>query len=184
MSEDRELVDRLRQGDRDALERIYEKYKNDLLTIAGCMLADRVDAEDCLHDVFVSLVRDSVRVRPDGKLKGYLVTSVANRSRDRLRRRKRRDQAGETAGRIGAEIAQEAVDPATPMIEREETHRLYRAIAALPVEQRSVITLRLHGEMTFDEIARQEGVSNNTIRSRYRYGLEKLRSLLGVGVKR
>jgi len=184
VAEDRELVDRLRQGDRDALRRIYEKYKDDLLTIAGCMLADRADAEDCLHDVFVSLAGDSVRVRPDGKLKGYLVTSVANRSRDRLRGRKRRDRAGKTAGRTGGEIAQEAADPAAPMIEWEETHRLYRAIAALPAEQRTVITLRLHGEMTFDEIARQEGVSNNTIRSRHRYGLEKLRSLLAVGVKR
>ena len=58
------------------------------------------------------------------------------------------------------------------------------AIAVLPVEQRTVITLRLHGEMTFDEIARREGASGNTIRSRYRYGLEKLRTLLGVGVKR
>ena len=41
MAEDRRLVERLRQGDRDALRRIYEKYKDDLLTIAGCMLADR-----------------------------------------------------------------------------------------------------------------------------------------------
>ena len=70
------------------------------------------------------------------------------------------------------------------MIEREEAHRLYRAIVALPAEQRTVITLRLHGEMTFEEIAQQRGVSNNTIRSRYRYGLDKLRSSLDVGVER
>jgi RNA polymerase sigma-70 factor (ECF subfamily) len=184
VAEDRELVDRLRRRDRDALRRIYEKYKDDLLTIAACMLADRADAEDCLHDVFVSLSADSARVRPDGNLKGYLVTSVANRSRDRLRRRKRRDQAGQTAGRTVGENVAGAPDPAAPMIQREECDRLYRAIAALPIEQRTVITLRLHGEMTFDEIARREGVSGNTIRSRYRYGLEKLRTLLGVGVKR
>ena len=173
MAEDRELVESLRQGDRDALQRIYEKYKDDLLTIASCMLADRADAEDCLHDVFVSLVADSARVRPDGNLKGYLV-----------RGRRRRDLAGETAGKTGGVFVQKTADPAAPMIEREEARRLYRAIAALPVEQRIVITLRLHGEMTFEEIARREGVSNNTIRSRYRYGLEKLRSSLGVGVKR
>lgn len=184
MAEDRELVERLRRGDRDALRRIYERYKDDLLTIACCMLADSADAEDCLHDVFASLAAASPRVRPDGNLKGYLVTSVANRSRDRLRGRKRRDQARETAGRAGDESTQRAADPASPMIEREEQNRLYRAIAALPAEQRSVITLRLHGDMTFEEIAQREGVSNNTIRSRYRYGLDKLRSSLGVGVKR
>ena len=148
------------------------------------MLADRADAEDCLHDLFVSLAADSARVRPDGNLKGYLVTAVANRSRDRLRRRGRSGPAGETAGRAGGEIAGEAADPAAAMIGREEARRLHRAITALPAEQRTVITLRLHGEMTFEEIAQQEGVSNNTIRSRYRYGLDKLRSSLGVGVER
>lgn len=184
MSEDRELVERLRQGDRDALRRLYEIYKDDLLTIASCMLANRAEAEDCLHDLFVSLVADSTRVRPDGNLKGYLVTAIANRARDLLRRRKRSKQAGEAAGRIEGEVAESGTDPTASMIEREEARRLYRAIAALPVEQRTVITLRLHGEMTFEEISRQERVSNNTIRSRYRYALDKLRSSLGVGVER
>ena len=184
MAEDRELVKQLYQGDRDALRRVYEKYKDDLLTIAGCMLVDRADAEDCLHDVFVSLAAESARVRPDGNLKGYLVTATANRSRDRLRRRGRCGRAGETASRTGDDIVGETADPAAAMIEREDARRLYRAIAALPPEQRTVISLRLHGEMTFEEIARQEGVSNNTIRSRYRYGLDKLRSSLGAGVER
>ena len=184
MAEDRELVDRLRRGDRDALERIYEKYKDDLLTIARCMLADRAGAEDCLHDVFVSLVADSARVRPDGNLKGYLLTAIANRSRDRLRKRGRCRQGPETTGEMDIAMAGNRADPAAVMVEREEAQRLYRAIAALPAQQRTVITLRLHGEMTFEEIAQQTGVSNNTIRSRYRYGLEKLRSSLGVEVER
>lgn len=184
MAEDRELVERLRRGDRNALERIYEKYKDDLLTIAGCMLSDRAGAEDCLHDVFVSLVADSARVRPNGNLKGYLITAIANRSRDRLRNRGRSPRAGETMGEMDRATIGNQVDPAAVTLQREEAHRLYRAIAALPAEQRTVITLRLHGEMTFEEIARQQRVSNNTIRSRYRYGLEKLRSSLGVGVER
>ena len=70
------------------------------------------------------------------------------------------------------------------MIAWEADDRLYQAIADLPAEQREVITLRLHGELTFEKIAQQKGVSNNTIRSRYRYGLQKLRSSLGVGVER
>ena len=183
MAEDRKLAERLCQGDRDALRRIYEKYKDDLLTIASCMLADRADAEDCLHDLFVSLAADVVRVRPDGNLKGYLVTATANRSRDRLRRKRRGKQADEASGRTEGQVVPGAADPAAPLIDREEADRLYQAIAALPADQRAVITLRLHGEMTFEEIARQQGVSNNTIRSRYRYGLDKLRSSLGVGVK-
>ncbi len=184
VADDRQLVARLRQGDRDALRQIYLKYKDDLLTIATCMLADRAGAEDCLHDLFVALASDSMRVRLDGNLKGYLITAVANRSRDRLRRRQRSPQTSEAPDQAVGEAVTAAADPAAAMIEREEADRLYLAIAALPAEQRAVITLRLHGELTFEEIARQLGVSNNTIRSRYRYGLEKLRSSLDVGVER
>jgi len=184
VTEDRELVDGLRQGDRDALRRIYEKYKDDLLTIASCMLADRATAEDCLHDLFVALAADLARVRIDGNLKGYLVTAIANRSRDCLRGRGRSRRGIETDGQSGSEIVAKTADPTVVMIQREEARCLYRAIATLPLEQRTVITLRLHGEMTFEEISQRERVSNNTIRSRYRYALDKLRLSLGVGVER
>jgi RNA polymerase sigma-70 factor (ECF subfamily) len=184
VGEDRELVERLRQGDRDALRLIYEKHKHDLLRIGGCMAANWTDAEDCLHDVFVSLAANSARIRPDGNLKGYLVTAMANRSRDRLRARKRSHQIDEVAGRTDCELVAPAIDPAAAMFAAEADDRLYRAIASLPAEQRTVITLRLHGELTFEEIAQLENVSNNTIRSRYRYGLDKLRSSLGAGVER
>ena len=181
---DLELVERLGRGDRHALELIYEEYKLDLLRIGSCMLANRTDAEDCLHDVFVSLAANSRRIRPDGHLKGYLVTAMANRARDRLRGRKRGQQAADFANTADCDSAAQATDPAAAMIAEEADDRLYRAITALPAEQRTVISLRLHGEMTFEEIAQLEHVSNNTIRSRYRYGLDKLRSSLGAGVER
>ncbi len=95
MISDRELVERLRQRDGDALRLIYEKYKHDLLNVGTCMMASRTDAEDCLHDVIVALATNRAHLRPDGNLKGYLVTSMANRSRDRLRRKKRWQNAGE-----------------------------------------------------------------------------------------
>ena len=183
MAEDWELVERLRRGDRDALRSIYLKFKDDLLTLACCMLADRSDAEDCLHDLCVTLAANATRLRPDGNLKGYLVTAMANRCRDRLRKRKRVQQttaAGDHA--VGDELPV-SPDPIAKIIEREETCQLYYAITTLPAEQRIVITLRLHGDMTFEQIAEQMGVSNNTVRSRYRYGLDKLRSFLDVGVE-
>lgn len=184
MIEDCELVRRLSQGDRDALKRIYEQHKLDLLRIGSCMLASRTDAEDCLHDVFVSLAANSTRIRPDGNLKGYLVTAMANRARDRLRGRNRGRPTADIAGEADCDFVAPAIDPATAMIAEETDERLYRAISTLPAEQRTVISLRLHGELTFEEIARLEKVSNNTIRSRYRYGLDKLRSSLGAGVER
>jgi len=184
VAEDAELVERLRRRDRDALRRVYEKYKGDLLRIGGCMMANWTDAEDCLHDVFVSLAANSYRVRPDGNLKGYLVTAMANRSRDRLRHKKHEHQAAEMDVGSGQDYIARSSDPIAAMIESEADDQLYLAIAALPAEQRAVITLHLHGDVTFQKIAQLEGVSNNTIRSRYRYALDKLRLSLGLGVER
>ena len=66
----------------------------------------------------------------------------------------------------------------------EEALRLNQAIAKLPDEQRGVIVLRLKGEMTFSQIAKLHNVSVNTIQGRYRYGLNKLRSVLNGEVEK
>jgi RNA polymerase sigma-70 factor (ECF subfamily) len=60
----------------------------------------------------------------------------------------------------------------------EEARHLHHAIAQLSHEQREVIMLHLRGGMKFREIAGLQGISINTAKSRYRYGLEKLRTLL------
>jgi len=70
------------------------------------------------------------------------------------------------------------------IISSEEARKLNRAIAQLPNDQREVIALRLKGEMTFREIAKLHNVSVNTIQGRYRYGLDKLRSVLNGEVEK
>jgi len=60
----------------------------------------------------------------------------------------------------------------------ELSAQLAHAMTQLPYEQREVIILHLQSSMRFRQIAKSKGVSANTIRSRYRYGLDKLRSIL------
>jgi RNA polymerase sigma-70 factor (ECF subfamily) len=60
----------------------------------------------------------------------------------------------------------------------EEARDLNHAIAQLAYEQREVVMLHLRGGMKFREIAGLQGISINTAKSRYRYGLQKLRKLL------
>ena len=76
--EDKLLVLRCRRGSREALTRIYEKYKADLLLLAMGLLNDKTAAEDVVHDVFLSFVRHLDEFRLTGSLKGYLLTCVAN----------------------------------------------------------------------------------------------------------
>ncbi|MBN1360082.1 MAG: sigma-70 family RNA polymerase sigma factor [Sedimentisphaerales bacterium] len=178
--EDKLLILRFKRGSTDALCRIYEKYEAAMLTVAAGLLNDLGAAEDVVHDVFVALVETPQRLRLAGSLRSYLATCVANRARDRLRTQTRQRRCSKTV-----ENAEE--DEATPlgaMVRDEQWRCLAEALAQLPYEQREVIMLRLHGDLTFHAIAGSTGVSINTVQSRYRYGIDKLRLLLNGEVPR
>ena len=171
---DRRLVHRLRRGDADALQQIYHRYKDDLLTVAMSLLGDVHAAEDCVHDVFVHFAEAPGDLRANRSLRGYLTRCVANRARNVLKRR-----------HVPPEPATDELDSIAPgdcpvrcSIASEESRRVFEALAQLPAEQREVITLHLQGQMRFREIAEHLELSINTVQSRYRYGIEKLRTLL------
>jgi len=174
MVEDNILVWKFNRGSKDALRRIYEKYKDDLLGLAITLLRDRSLAEDVVHDVFVSFAGTVGSFHLSGTLKGYLSTCVANSARDRNRLRSPRNTE---LGVIEA-AGSNSEGPIENAIEIEESGELQDLLARLPYEQREVIVLHLHHEMRFREIAKALGISINTVQSRYRYGLYKLRSIL------
>lgn len=171
---DRRLVARSKRGNRDALRRIYEKYRDKLLIIAIALSHDVNLAEDALHDVFVAFAENLADFELTGSLKAYLATCVANRVRDLMRRR--RNAATHTGP--GTAAVSERDEPGRLVAANEELQMLGSALAQLPQEQREVIVLRLHGQLRFRDIAKSTGVSVNTVKGRYRYGIAGLRSML------
>ena len=93
MLEDRLLVYKCRRGNKEVMCRLYEKYKDDLLTLAKGLLGEQAEAEDVVHDVFVSFARSARRFQLTGSLRGYLATCVSNLARDKIRARTRRTEA-------------------------------------------------------------------------------------------
>jgi len=173
--DDRLWLRQMRRGNIAALHAIYEAYKSDLLTIAMSLLADPNGAEDCLHDVFVTLASKASELRVHGKLRPYLVACVTNRAKDLLRRRRHTLSMSEEES---MQIPMEQSEALDLLADCEETRRIQACLASIPYEQREAITLHLHGKLTFREIARLQGVSVYTVQSRYRYGLERVRKLL------
>jgi len=175
MLEDRILVWRFNRGDPAALCRIYEKYRAPLLKVAAALLNDRSGIEDVLHDVFVDFAQSVGRFQLRGSLKGYLSICVANRARDRNRTIRRRsstslDEAvSHPAGALG---------PEQRAMSRELIAKLEAVMDLLPDEQKEIIVLHLQSRLPFREIAELKEMSINTALSRYRYGLEKIRSAL------
>ena len=181
MLEDRLLVWRFKTGSRDALRAVYEKYADDLLTLAANLLDDKIGAEDVVQDVFVKFAESPDKFRLAGNLKSFLAKCVANRSRDYLRMKTRRQTA---AANNAERKLPEAKSPVQLVINNEELTKLENAMTELPYEQREAVVLHLHGEMRFRQIAKMQGVSTKTVQSRYRYGLDKLRSSMNGEVRK
>jgi RNA polymerase sigma factor (sigma-70 family) len=173
MCEDKHLLKLLHHGDSSALRRLYEKYRTDLFTVAMSLIHDAHAAEDCLQDVFARLAEGAADMEIRRNLKGYLVSSVANRARDRLRSKTK------LLGKIkNIGCSTRATDPVKVLIDHEESARLFNILMRLPYDQREVFVLHVQGEMKFREIAELQNVSIKTVQSRYRYGIEKLQALL------
>jgi len=174
MLEDKLLIWKFKCGSSEALCRIYQKYGDYLLALAAALLRDVNAAEDVLHDVFCRFIESREKLKLAGNLKSYLATCVVNLARDRLRARKLQPcELGEATA-----TTLDANEPQHYAIFGEEAGDLNYAIAQLAYEQREVIMLHLRGGMKFRQIAALQGISINTVKSRYRYGLEKLRTIL------
>jgi len=180
MLEDTLLRIRFNRGYRDALPRIYEKYKHELVTLAAALLQDKSKAEDAVHDVFVSLLEPHRQLKVKRTLKGYLAAAVANKARTK----KKFSANHQTVGCEQLEIsAAKDSGPDCNIVFGEQKRYLMNALAQLPYEQREAILLKIYSGLKFRTIAKTQNVSINTVQGRYRYGLEKLRSILNGELK-
>ncbi len=173
MFEDELLKWKFKQGSTEALSCIYQKYLDNLLTLAVGLLNDPNEAEDIVQDVFVSFVKSADNFKLRGSLKAYLTTSVVNRVRDCVRKRRTRSMA---RGTLNEDI--DFQKPDQSLIYSEQWHRLIRAMNELSYQQREAVLLRLKSQMKFREIAKVQNVSVHTAMARYKSGLNRLKSSL------
>jgi RNA polymerase sigma-70 factor, ECF subfamily len=180
MIEDKLLILKFKRSRDGALRMIYDKYKVELLKLAVMLTGDVNTAEDIVHDVFVRFAQSADRISLTGSLKNYLITSVINGIRNLHRDSMRHPETSLE----GAEL--QPYSERTPhqwAVLSERLDMLSRAICELPFEQREVISLRMEMDMSFRKIATMQNTSVNTVKGRYRYAIEKLRSLLNSEVE-
>ena len=179
--EDKLLIWKLNRGSKEALCRIYEKYRDDLVRIAAGLSNDVSVAEDIVQEVFLTLVHSAGKRKIRKNLKGYLTSCVVNKIRNLHRAKVLQDS-----------VSLDDIEPAASNLKTpdefiasdEISHRLYKALSLLPYEQKEAVILHIQGKMKFREIAAMQGISAKTVSSRYNYGLTKLRSLLNSEVEK
>ena len=170
---EKQLILRFNRGDTDALQDIYARYKDDLVSLAAALLQDKNTAEDVVHDVFARLVQKQDTLRISQNLRAYLTTSAANMARQHFRKLKKAPKSSLDA--LDMDHPGKELPPESTMTSDEQKQLLTDALAALPYEQREVILLRHYSNWKFRKIASVQNVSINTVRGRYRYGIDKLR---------
>jgi RNA polymerase sigma-70 factor (ECF subfamily) len=156
------------------LDQLYDRYGEQMYHYLALRLGSREDAEDALQETFFRLARISFRwpfIRNPKAFVFKILRNEANRSLGRRISRRREE-------RNDPEAIQDAA-AAAPYAQRDErTIILEKALGLLPEDQKEIIILKAYQDFTFKEIASLCGISINTAASRYRYGIEKLRSAL------
>lgn len=156
----------------DELEAVYDAHASGLFHYLATITKTETDARDLLQELFVKLAKgDGARARNE---KAFLYRMAHNVAIDWLRRRRTRQDSEERLQKELESTRQDATDPDTALLARG----FEEAMKTLPDEQRTVAQLKLWDGLTFEEIAEAQGIPLNTAASRYRYAIEKLRSLL------
>ena len=153
-------------------EYLIESTQDELIRFAFYRLGNRDDAEDVVQDVYVEAYRDRAKRRHITRVRPYLFRMVGNRCFDLLRARSR------NSGEVVEESASAGDDAFSSMAAREEAEALSLALESIPPKEAEVIRLRTFADLSFAEIAEAVGTPVSTVKSRFRYGLDKLRRLL------
>jgi len=156
------------------LERLYDAYAGGLFHYLLSFTKTEADARDLLQELFIKLAKDTADQEPLQSERAWLYRMAHNLAVDSLRRRKVRSDAHQQMSLEKPDGYHGNADPDRALL----AQRFGEAMAALPDDQRVVMQLKLWEDFTFEEIAQAQSIPLNTAASRYRYGLEKLRSLL------
>lgn len=156
----------------EAVDTLYDRYGASMYHVARMLLADDGLAEDAVQEAFLGFVRAGSAAASVEDPRGYLFAALRHAA-IRLRARAARQPAA-TAADWNAVAA-----PQRRVLAADRAARLEQALRQLSDEQREVVALKIDAGLTFAEIGSCLGVSPNTVASRYRYALEKLREALG-----
>jgi RNA polymerase sigma factor (sigma-70 family) len=164
-------------GDVAAFERLYARHRGRLYRFLLRQARDSALADEIFQDVWQRVIAARQQWKPDAAFSTWLFRIAHNRMNDHWRAQKHRPAAPDDADERAARVP----DPHTPertLSEFEQRRRLQLALDELPDEQREVLTLRLEQELTLEEIGSINGVGRETVKSRLRYAMDKLRSRL------
>ena len=172
---DSALMLRYKEGDVEAFETLYRRHNDALYRYLLRLCRHRDTADDLFQEVWGKIIKARERYRPTAKFTTFLYRVAHNCFIDHIRRNKRHQNTADIEPDTQRNPAE------GPDVETERSlarRRLESALRDLPDEQRDVFLLHEEGGLSLDQIAHVTGVNRETIKSRLRYAVNKLRTAI------
>ncbi len=181
---DEQLIAAAREGDDGALPLLIRRYLAPVYRLAFGILRDKQEAEDAAQDTFFNIWRNLKKYTPGRQPKAWILGIARNAAIDRIRKKKPSvfSDFEDTEGENVLLETHAGTDPLPDEAAFASADRALIAKAAdmLPPLYREVLALHYGQGLTFDEIAAIINASINTVKSRHRRALIRLRSLLAA----
>lgn len=168
---DKELVRRVKKGDRHAFELLFSRYQHKILNLISRYLRDREDVEDVAQETFIKAFRALPRFRGESAFYTWLYRIAINTAKNHLVARSRRPpgtdiDVDDAEYMDGTEALRESESPESAFARDELSAEIDLAISQLPEDLRSAVTLREFDGLTYEQIAEIMDCPVGTVRSR------------------
>ncbi len=172
------LVKKAKAGDKRAFEQLVCAYQKPLYYAIDRIVLNHDDTDDVLQDTFVKMYQNLALFETHRPLYPWLVTIAINLAINKKKWRARKSEDALERVSYAASAGGKAAHQEQEMDKKELENALRLALRQLSVELRAVFVLRVHDELSYEEISKMLGISMGTVMSRLARGREKLRGLL------
>lgn len=169
---DEKLMQRYAKGDTKAFDELYSRHRGALYRYFLRQLKDAATANDLYQGTWEKIIKARKTYRPEFPFTAWAYRIAHNHLVDHFRRLKPADDTDADT------LANESDDPLQHASNTEDSEKLKQGILSLPAEQRDTLLLKLESGLNMEEIADLTGVNRETVKSRLRYAVDKLKRSL------
>lgn len=174
-AEETELVRRMKQGEREAFDRLYEQYYDRLYRTACMITGNRADGEDVTQETFIKVYLHCDKLKKDEQFRCWLYR-ILNRTAWQIAKKHAKERPEERILELADTFT--ADFPSDRMLQDEQGRAIVEAIRKLEYQQRTTVILYYYNGLGTKEIARVMGCIEGTVKSRLFYARKRLRMLL------
>jgi RNA polymerase sigma-70 factor (ECF subfamily) len=169
---DNSIVERYLAGDMTAFDELMIRYERQVYRVCYRFVNNRDDAMDLAQEVFIKAFEHLANFRRESSMKTWLYRIAMNHCINHVKKNAR--EFVEITENIGSTRASVHTD----MEEREQREQFRILVKRLPPKQKAILEMRIHEQLSYEEIATMSGRSISTIKASVFFALEKLRKLV------